>query len=159
MGNVLNEITEILKIFYRWPAVFVVEFYKIDGSVEYYVNVLKPTQAIKTRKGITLWYIYEEPIGNVVFALLYEGVKEISEHTELRLVEATVKYVKSRKIVYTFLGDADVQYLYKVRPTEKVIKIYAAKKENDVVFTDVSQLKQFIEMRLQCWLQCRLCNS
>jgi len=143
VDRIIERIVEVLKVFYKWPAVFTVEAY---GN-EYYVSVLAPLKR--------LWYKYEEPVGNnVILALLYEGVKEISGPTELSLFEVAVKHVKSREILFTFLGDSEVQHLYKIKPTGKVIKIYATKEENDVAFVDVSQLKQFIEMRLQCWL-CR----
>jgi len=137
MENIVDRIIErivgVLKVFYKWPAVFTVEAYRN----EYYVSVLAPLKR--------LWYKYEEPVGNnVVLALLYEGVKEISKPTELSLFEVAVKHVKSRKIIFTLLGHIEIQHLYVVRPTGKVVKIYAAKAGDGIVFTDVTQLKQLV---------------
>ncbi|MFZ8838693.1 MAG: hypothetical protein ACO2PM_07100 [Pyrobaculum sp.] len=128
--KIVNRIIESLQVFYKWPAVYIINEYG-------FVDVL-----LKSKK--QWWYKYEEPIGNVALALLYEGVKEISEETELRLIEVAVKHVKSRKIIFTFLGDIEIQHLYVVRPTGKVVKIYATKAGDGVVFTDVTQLKQLV---------------
>jgi hypothetical protein len=149
MGNtadkVVEKITEVLKVFYMWSEVFTIEVRGVDEDEYVYVDVLSPIGL----RNATKWYKDGEPI-NPNIALMYEGVKEISEEpTELRLVEVAVRHLETRKVVFTFLGDIEIRHIYEVVPMGRVIKIYAAKTGNDVVFTDVTQLRQFIEMRLR----------
>ncbi len=131
----INRIIEDLKIFYKFPAVYVIDEYG-------FVDVLS--------KAGQKWYKYGEPIGNPVLALMYDGMKKISDGLiELHLVEVSVKHVESREIVFTFLGDAELRHVYEVKPIGPVVKIYAKEEGNGIVFTDVTQLKQFIEARLR----------
>jgi hypothetical protein len=144
MGNaveIVRRITEVLKVFYKWPAVFTVEIHGVGDDEYIYVDVLDRIDA-------TRWYKYGEPV-EPNFALMYEGVKEISERpTELRFVEVAVRHLKTQEVIFTFLGDIEVQHIYETVPMGRVIKIYAAKTGDGIVFTDATRLEQFVEMRL-----------
>jgi hypothetical protein len=161
MGNIVDRIveriTEVLKVFYKWPAVYTIEVYGygVDGEEYIYMGVLDvPRGALQrglVERGINKWYKYGEPVCPD-FALMYEGVREISseEPTELRLIEVAVRHLKTQEVVFTFLGDIEIQHIYEVIPIGETIKVYATKtKDGDVVFTDVSQLRQFVESKLR----------
>jgi hypothetical protein len=137
MGNVetiLDKIAEVLKVLYKWPKIFAVT----NG----YVEVL-----LKAR---TLWFKYDEPLGNVDFALMYEGISEDSgEPVELRFIEVALRHVESTKILLSFLDEPQDFHLYEAIPTGPVVKAYAKIENSDLIFTDVTQLKQFIAQRLK----------
>jgi hypothetical protein len=145
--EVVKRITEVLKVFYKWPAIFTVEIYGVDEDKYIYVDVLNP---IGKDAKTTRWYKYGEPVGSPNIALMYEGVKEISEEpTELKFVEVAVRHLKTQEVVFTFLGDIEIQHIYEAFPTGNLVKIYAKTKNGDVVFTDVSQLMQLVESLLR----------
>jgi hypothetical protein len=143
VNEIVNEIVEYLRRFYKWPAIYVVGLYEVGGVKYGYVDVLSRASG--------WWYKYGEPIGNPSFALMYEGVWEIPEEpVELRLVEVALWHLESREVVFSFLGDVEDQHVYEARPLGSAVKVYAARTENgDVVFTDTSQLRRFVETRLR----------
>jgi hypothetical protein len=136
---VLNSIIEHLRVFYKWPAVFAVE----NG----YVEVLD--------KADKWWYTYDVPIGVVDFALMFEGAKEAPEEpdkpVELRLVEVSLRHLWSREVMLDFF-DTNIVHAYEVESKGSAVSIYAKIINNDAVFTDTTQLEQFIASRLKASL-------
>ncbi len=139
MGNkILNEILEYLRTFYKFPAIFSVE--------RCCVEILS--------KGSKWWYIDDVPV-KPIFALMFEGVKNIiDEQVELRLIEVALRHLRSEKVLFSFLDDPRIIHLYEAVPKGGTIKIYAKIVNGDVVFTDISQLKQFIDTRISLRRYC-----
>jgi hypothetical protein len=46
--EVVKRITEVLKVFYKWPAIFTVEIYGVDEDKYIYVDVLNPIGKAKS---------------------------------------------------------------------------------------------------------------
>jgi len=140
MGSVqtiLSEIAEVLRTLYKWPKIFAIT----NG----YVEVL-----LKAR---TLWYEYDEPLGSINFALMYEGVEEASKDSgkpvELRFIEVALRHVESAKILLSFLDEPRDLHLYEATPKESVVKAYAKIENGNLVLTDITQLERFIAQRLK----------
>ncbi len=139
--TVLKEITEYLRVFYKWPAIFAIE----DCCVE----VLS--------KASKWWYTCDIPIGRVIFALMFEGVKDVPREpdrpVEIQFVEVKLKHLWSEKVMLDFF-DAEVIHAYEAIPKQIIVKAYAKIVDNEMVFTDVTQLKQFIDTRISRYRYC-----
>jgi hypothetical protein len=130
--EIAERIAQYLRVFQKLPAIYVIQHYG-DYS---FIDVLSMLSKTK-------WYKYGEPIGHVSLALMYEG-GEISEDAKVRLIEVAVRHLKSRRTA-TILNHIEVQHIYEAKPIGPVVEIH--KTENGI--TDVTQLEQFVKMRLQ----------
>ena len=138
VSKIVEEIARELQKSYKWPIIFAVELYEING--------IKYGNVMTLWKRADRWYVYGEP-ANPAFALMHEGIREIPEELELNLVEVVLKHVESRKVVFPS-GDTEDLHIYEALPVGPAVKVYAKTKNGNVVL-DTSQLRQYVEMHLR----------
>ena len=63
-----------------------------------------------------VWYKYGDLVENFDFALMYEGLKNAPEESDVEFVEAKVRCLESMKILYSFLDEPEEVHIYDVQP-------------------------------------------